>query len=650
MVGPYRLVSLLGVGGMGQVFLGEHPAIGSRVAVKVLSRDCLAHPELVDRFFAEALTVNRIRHEGIVNVLDLAQLPDGRPYIVMEFLTGAPLNAVIQRAGALPIGSFVRVIVEVLDALAAAHQGGVIHRDLKPDNLFVTPNGRAKVLDFGIAKLMPEFGHQGSETKTGALLGTPHYMAPEQVRGGNVDARTDIYAVGCILYEGLTGRRPFLGATLYELFQQHLEAMPVLPTLLRPELPPALQEIILCALAKNPAERFASAAAMGKALASSAGELPEAAWAPLVDGDGHLTVGPASVRLSTPARHTPSAEQLGQLPTARASQVAEQTVRDDKERTRRWVVPAIALIIGAAVAAVVVSRSSSGSSPEPTAAAGVDDDAGAGQPGIPDEKPADEKPADEKTADLGTEVAQVESQEDSAPAGTPAKADNTPRPPRSKKSAQDPLPSKSGHSGGQNDSSPDKTTTAPPGPDKPSPIPTTGAVTLIETASPPGKENFKVSPEFNAKRFDGVSYIATAERHARKVFSDAVLVEFDVPAVHPAGYADLTIGRGLEATYWFRSPSRSKRPADQPRGVDVDIRCMVYVDVSRGTVNVYSTTAEKCNQPKRPRPRCSLKQVWDRAAKLGAPTSGVVAKITYLWDGWYFDIDGEFSESIKDDC
>src|SRR5678815_1937666 len=197
-VGPYRVARLLGVGGMGRVYKGVHPQIGSRVAIKVLSRECSDRRDLVERFFSEAKAVNLIRHESIVNVLDLSTLPDGRPYIVMEYLDGAPLSDIIAKHGPLPLGGLARLAAEVLDALGAAHAKGIVHRDLKPDNIFVAPSGRPKVLDFGIAKLLPELG--GTYTQTGSLLGTPHYMAPEQALGKPVDFRTDIYAMGVIIY------------------------------------------------------------------------------------------------------------------------------------------------------------------------------------------------------------------------------------------------------------------------------------------------------------------------------------------------------------------------------------------------------------------------------------------------------------------
>src|SRR5215813_9108502 len=208
-IGAYRVARLLGIGGMGRVYKGVHPAIGSRVAIKVLSRECADRRDLVERFFAEARAVNLIRHESIVNVLDLASLPDGRPYIIMEYLDGAPLAAAIEgvpHGGPLPLGSVARLAVEVLDALGAAHAKGIVHRDLKPDNIFVTPQGRPKVLDFGIAKLHPELG--GGVTHTGSLLGTPHYMSPEQAAGRPIDARADLYAMGVILFECATLQKP----------------------------------------------------------------------------------------------------------------------------------------------------------------------------------------------------------------------------------------------------------------------------------------------------------------------------------------------------------------------------------------------------------------------------------------------------------
>jgi serine/threonine-protein kinase len=294
-IGSYRIARLIGAGGMGAVYKGVQPTIGSRVAIKVLSHDPARSPALVERFFAEARAVNVIRHEHIVNVLDLSALPDGRPYIVMEYLDGEPLTQLLQRHGALPLGTLARMLCEVLEALGAAHAKGVVHRDLKPDNLFVTPNGHIKVLDFGIAKLRGEIATPGDATRTGALLGTPHYMSPEQALARPVDARTDVYAVGVIGFEAATGRRLFDAGSLYELLRLHLEQTPPRPCALRPDIPVAYEAAILRALEKDPARRFQSAAELAHALGQAAQALPPHAFARLNAGPGAIpSLGAAS--------------------------------------------------------------------------------------------------------------------------------------------------------------------------------------------------------------------------------------------------------------------------------------------------------------------------------------------------------------------
>ncbi|HRC54286.1 MAG TPA: serine/threonine-protein kinase, partial [Kofleriaceae bacterium] len=278
-IGRYRLARLLGEGGMGRVYLAVQPMIGSRVAIKILSDQCARSPELLERFFAEARAVNLIRHENIVSVMDLAKLPDGRPYIVMEFIEGQTLAEIVQ-GGPVPLGGLVQVASEIFSALAAAHAIGIVHRDLKPDNVLVTAEGHAKVLDFGIAKLAPQLQQQLSpRTQTGALLGTPQYMAPEQITGaGNVDARSDVYAAGVMLFEAITGGKPFRGDTLYDLMRAHLEQPPPSLRALRPELPAALEQVILTALAKAPEQRFQSVGAMNQAMQAAAQALPADQW------------------------------------------------------------------------------------------------------------------------------------------------------------------------------------------------------------------------------------------------------------------------------------------------------------------------------------------------------------------------------------
>jgi hypothetical protein len=307
-LGRYRIARTIASGGMGRVYLGVQPDIGSRVAIKVLSESCAHDPELVERFFAEARAVNLIAHENIVNVLDLATLDDGRPYIVMEHVDGVTLTQAT-RGGRAPLGGIVHVFLDVLSALGAAHAIGIVHRDLKPDNIMITAKGHARVLDFGIAKLSP---HQqlfaGARTVTGALLGTPAYMAPEQIaNAGNVDARSDIYAVGAVLFHAVTGRPPFGGATIYDIMRAQLEEEPPPPRSFRADLPLVVERVIMRALAKQPAVRFQSAAEMAAALDEAAAELPDHQWfdlskktAPMrARGSGKLTQ-PVLTRRETP--------------------------------------------------------------------------------------------------------------------------------------------------------------------------------------------------------------------------------------------------------------------------------------------------------------------------------------------------------------
>ncbi len=265
-IGPYRIRKLIGSGGMGRVYLAVHPEIESRVAIKVFSKDWNAYPKLVARFFAEAHATNLIAHENIVNVFDVGRLEDGRPYMVMEHLPGWPLSRLIG-SETLTDASIGQVMLDVLSALAAAHEHEIVHRDLKPDNIFVSPEGRATLLDFGIAKLIPRLVGDSAPTATGTILGTPHYMSPEQATGDPVDLRTDVYAMGIILYECFTGRRPFQGGSLYRLMDQHVNCVPTSPSDIRPGLSEDVEAVILKAMAKDIGSRFSSIAEMRMALA-----------------------------------------------------------------------------------------------------------------------------------------------------------------------------------------------------------------------------------------------------------------------------------------------------------------------------------------------------------------------------------------------
>jgi serine/threonine-protein kinase len=255
--GNYTLVKQIGAGAMGEVFHGINPALDAHVAIKVLQ----ATGSDADRFLTEARAVNRVQHEGVVKIQDGGYLDIGRPYLVMELLDGESLEQLLARTKRPPPARALKIIDDLLDVIAAAHAAGIVHRDLKPANVFLTRTGRTLVLDFGVAKLLDG---SGSVTRTGAMVGTPAYMAPEQIHAGTVDGRTDVYAAGVILFELLAGTRPFHGSTSFAIAQAHVsQPIPRLPG----DVDARLQRVIDDALAKQPDQRFASARAMRDALA-----------------------------------------------------------------------------------------------------------------------------------------------------------------------------------------------------------------------------------------------------------------------------------------------------------------------------------------------------------------------------------------------
>ncbi|HEY0714424.1 MAG TPA: serine/threonine-protein kinase, partial [Polyangia bacterium] len=256
-INNYEITGLIGAGGMGNVYLARHPLIDRGAAIKVLHAELANDRGLVTRFFNEARAANAIRHPNIIDIIDVGFLPGTeRPYLMMELLEGESLAQRIARQGQLSPSHAIELARQTASALAAAHRKGIIHRDLKPENLFVVPHGsmpgreEVKVLDFGIAKLRSEVGDGKFQTQAGMLMGTPPYMSPEQCRGvsAEIDARTDIYALGVILFEMLCGAPPFNAAGMGELLVMHITRPPPAPRSLNPNVPEPLEAIVLKAL------------------------------------------------------------------------------------------------------------------------------------------------------------------------------------------------------------------------------------------------------------------------------------------------------------------------------------------------------------------------------------------------------------------
>jgi len=343
--GRYRVIARLGSGGMADVYLAQDQLLGREVAVKVLHHHFAEDQEFVERFRREASSAAALSHPNIVAIFDRGEW-NGTYYIAMEYVAGRSLKTIVREQGALDPASAIEIVVQILRAARFAHRRGVIHRDLKPHNVLLDDEGRARVTDFGIAR-----AGASDMTLTGSIMGTAQYLSPEQAQGLAVSEASDVYSVGVILYELLTGVVPFEGETAVAIAYKQVSAEPAPPSAINPSLPPSLDAVVLRALAKDPAQRYADADELIAALEAERRALPaHATTATVADGQ----------RGQPPPRPGAGALLLAQPGTGAYELPRELEAEEERAGRRRalWWGLAVAVALAAAVAAVLLLGSS----------------------------------------------------------------------------------------------------------------------------------------------------------------------------------------------------------------------------------------------------------------------------------------------------
>jgi serine/threonine-protein kinase len=285
--GRYELGELIGYGGMAEVHRGRDSRLNREVAIKVLRADLARDPSFLNRFRREAHSAAGLNHPSIVAVYDTGEDagPDGtpQPFIVMEFVEGRTLRDIVKAEGRLPVRRALEIVADVCAALDFSHRNGIIHRDIKPANVMITPQGAVKVMDFGIARAVAD--DSATRTQTANVIGTAQYLSPEQARGESVDARSDVYSTGCLLYELVTGVPPFQGDSPVAVAYQHVRENPVMPSARNPEVPRVVDSIVMKALAKNQLNRYQSAGDMRQDLQRALAGQPVSAEAVMTDAE-----------------------------------------------------------------------------------------------------------------------------------------------------------------------------------------------------------------------------------------------------------------------------------------------------------------------------------------------------------------------------
>jgi serine/threonine protein kinase len=301
-VGSYKITEKIGEGGMGAVFKGIDTMLEREVAIKMLRPELSRQPDLVERFRSEAVTLARLNHPNIATLYSFIRQGDDF-FMVMEYVRGETLENVIRRFGRLDCGQAVALFCQALEGIEHAHRFGIVHRDIKPANMMLTEEGSIKVMDFGIARALGT----GRITKTGHLIGTIEYMSPEQIRGQETDTRSDIYSLGILLYEMLTGRVPFTSTSEYELMRAHIEGAPPPPSLLVDQVPLPVEQGIMRALAKKAEARFQAAGEFRAALLPAPGEAAYYRGNAIPGPDPHL----AKLRLQAGVKETRMPDNAG---------------------------------------------------------------------------------------------------------------------------------------------------------------------------------------------------------------------------------------------------------------------------------------------------------------------------------------------------
>lgn len=343
----YEVGDLIGRGGMAQVHLGYDTRLSRAVAIKVLRTDHATDPTFIARFRREAQSAAALNHPSIVAVYDTGEesvkTSSGRdmslPYIVMEYVKGRTVSQLLSNGDALPIDEAVQIVVGVLSALEYSHREGIVHRDIKPGNIMLTPDGKVKVMDFGIARAIAD--SSATMTQTNSVVGTAQYLSPEQARGEVVDARSDLYSTGCLLFELLTGQPPFRGDSAVAVAYQHVSQTPPKPTSIAPDVPDQLDRVVMKSLAKRREDRYQSAADMrADLLAASRGE---GVSAPAV-GTWQTQVVAAPTQIA-PA---PTAQSPAPVATT-TTQTNAEPIQADRGRNRAFIITGIILLLLAAL-------------------------------------------------------------------------------------------------------------------------------------------------------------------------------------------------------------------------------------------------------------------------------------------------------------